>query len=293
MDSLESLKLLRVPFKANQIGSLPKPTKAQTEEVKKDYKKGIRCEVCGGWHHPKVVHLDYVGHAALTDRLLDCDINWSWNPLALTGEGLPAFDEEGGLWIKLTVCGQTRLGYGNAQPSSFKEVGSRQKECIGDALRNAAMRFGAALDLWHKGDLHDNSTVVESKDELKPAVDMEALKALEPTATAILLAMSNDDTSSVAECWRELTEDEMKLIWTAKSKGGYFTQKDKDYIRACTTPEPITTDENDIYMDLLKLTATDPVMLFSHLKITGIHADNYNEVIRVLSIKKAKIMENK
>jgi hypothetical protein len=28
------------------------------------------------------------------------------------------------------------------------------KEMIGDALRNAAMRFGAALDLWHKGDLH-------------------------------------------------------------------------------------------------------------------------------------------
>jgi len=25
---------------------------------------------------------------------------------------------------------------------------------IGDALRNAAMRFGAALDLWHKGTLH-------------------------------------------------------------------------------------------------------------------------------------------
>jgi hypothetical protein len=29
------------------------------------------------------------------------------------------------------------------------------KEAIGDALRNAGMRFGAALDLWHKGDLHD------------------------------------------------------------------------------------------------------------------------------------------
>ena len=28
------------------------------------------------------------------------------------------------------------------------------KERIGDALRNAAMRFGAALDLWHKGELH-------------------------------------------------------------------------------------------------------------------------------------------
>lgn len=60
-------------------------------------------------------------------------------------------DANGGLWIKLTVCGVTRLGYGDAQG---KSGGDAMKECIGDALRNAAMRFGAALDLWHKGDLH-------------------------------------------------------------------------------------------------------------------------------------------
>ncbi len=28
------------------------------------------------------------------------------------------------------------------------------KECIGDAIRNAAMRFGVALDLWSKADRH-------------------------------------------------------------------------------------------------------------------------------------------
>ncbi|HEX7822877.1 MAG TPA: hypothetical protein VF463_19950 [Sphingobium sp.] len=28
-------------------------------------------------------------------------------------------------------------------------IQAREKEVIGDALRNAAMRFGAALDLWH------------------------------------------------------------------------------------------------------------------------------------------------
>jgi hypothetical protein len=40
------------------------------------------------------------------------------------------------------------------------------KERIGDALRNAAMRFGAALDLWHKGDLHkDDDDVPESISE--------------------------------------------------------------------------------------------------------------------------------
>lgn len=108
-----------------------------------------------------MIHLDFVGHAALTDRLLDADPAWYWEPLALK-DGLPAFDASGGLWIKLTVCGVTRLGYGNAQESEYKEVGSRQKEVIGDALRNAAMRFGAALELWHKGDLH-----VEEKEEIK------------------------------------------------------------------------------------------------------------------------------
>lgn len=145
------LDLLRVPFPAHHISKLPKPTKAQTDEVRNDYKKGERCTVCGGWHHPKVVHLDYVGHAALTDRLLDADHGWSWEPLSIGSDGLPVIDESGGLWIRLTVCGVTRLGYGDAQG---KTGGDAMKERIGDALRNAAMRFGAALDLWHKGDLH-------------------------------------------------------------------------------------------------------------------------------------------
>jgi hypothetical protein len=150
----EGLALLREPFPPNQISKLPKPTKAQTEAVKADFKKGIRCTLCGSWHAPDVVHLDYVGHAALTDRLLDADPQWSWQPVALDANGLPAFDQSGGLWIKLTVCGVTRFGYGHAAAKNT-DPGAREKEVIGDALRNAAMRFGAALDLWHKGDLHE------------------------------------------------------------------------------------------------------------------------------------------
>ena len=147
----DALAKLRAPFPPNQISKLPKPTKAQTVAVKNDFKAGVRCAICGTWHHPNVVHLDYVGHAALTDRLLDTDPAWFWEPLATTPEGLPAFDGNRGLWIKLTVCGVTRLGYGSADG---KSGGDAVKEIIGDALRNAAMRFGAALDLWHKGDLH-------------------------------------------------------------------------------------------------------------------------------------------
>ena len=144
------LALLRKPFPPNQISQLPKGTKAQNSCPANEKKN---CNICGGWHHPQIIHLTYVGHAALTDRLLDADPLWTWEPLALK-DGLPAFDESGGLWIKLTVCGHTRIGYGHAVASEYKEIGSREKEVIGDALRNAAMRFGAALDLWHKGDLH-------------------------------------------------------------------------------------------------------------------------------------------
>jgi hypothetical protein len=145
------LQLLRDPFPAHHISKLPKPTKAQTDAVRADFKKGIRCQLCGAWHHPDVVHLDYVGHAALTDRLLSCDPAWNWEPVAFSPDGLPALDRDGGMWIKLTVCGVTRLGYGDAAGKSGPDA---MKERIGDALRNAAMRFGAALDLWHKGDLH-------------------------------------------------------------------------------------------------------------------------------------------
>ncbi|MFF5791094.1 hypothetical protein ACFY5D_03500 [Paeniglutamicibacter sp. NPDC012692] len=133
---------LRAPFNPGQISQLPKPYKANSERG--------NCNVCGGWHGLPAMHLDYVGHAALTDRLLEVDPEWSWEPLAIGPDGLPVFDSFGGLWIRLTICGVTRLGYGDA---AGKNNANGVKEAIGDALRNAGMRFGAALDLWHKGDL--------------------------------------------------------------------------------------------------------------------------------------------
>lgn len=195
------LDLLRVPFPPNHISKLPKPTKRQTEEVRNDFKKGIRCKECGAWHHPQVVHLDYVGHAALTDRLLDCDPNWNWEPVSFGEDGTPKLDQFGGMWIKLTVCGQTRLGYGHADG---KSGGDAIKEVIGDALRNAAMRFGAALDLWHKGDLHG----VEAQDAEQEAVEdsppaFNARGAADRIITAIKRA---SDLDALAAAWRENAE---------------------------------------------------------------------------------------
>jgi hypothetical protein len=193
------LELLREPFKANQISKLPKPTKAQTDAVRADLKKGIRCELCGAWHHKDVVHLDYVGHAALTDRLLDADPNWNWEPLAFTDKGTPLRDENGGLWIKLTVCGVTRYGYGNADG---KTGGDAIKELIGDALRNAAMRFGAALDLWHKGDLHaDDEAVADAAPGFNPRAAADRIIA------KLRKAASLDDLSKTWADERETLAD--------------------------------------------------------------------------------------
>lgn len=90
---------------------------------------------------------EYAGHAAVTDRLLEVDPEWTWKFL---GDGTPVFDDVGGIWIDLTVCGVTRIGYGF--PERLKG-GNAVKEAIGDAIRNAAMRFGVGLEFWFKGDL--------------------------------------------------------------------------------------------------------------------------------------------
>jgi hypothetical protein len=130
----EQSDALLVPFPKSQIQQLPK----------------------GG------VRLDYVSHGNVTRRLLEVDPDWNWEPLAFDDQGLPLFDERGGLWIKLTVCGVTRIGYGEPQGSDTYD---RIKGAIGNAIRVAAMRFGVALDLWAKDFDHN---IPEASSDYQP-----------------------------------------------------------------------------------------------------------------------------
>jgi hypothetical protein len=138
---------LRAPFKAEQIGKLPKVTcgDCSAKDRQCQQHKKQKCRVCKAYVSTSHIHIDYVGHAHVTERLLEVDPAWSWEPLALDNQGLPQIDQNGGLWIRLTVGGKTMIGYGDA-PGKRAAV----KELIGDAIRNAGMRFGIALDLWKK-----------------------------------------------------------------------------------------------------------------------------------------------
>lgn len=200
MDAAEKvtgLELMRKPFEPNQISQMCRSTK-------KENTKG-KCQKCGGWHGLPSIQLTYVGHAALTDRLLDADPTWTWEPLALDEKGYPVLDKDGGFWIKLTVCGVTRLGYGDAQG---KTGGDAMKERIGDALRNAAMRFGAALDLWHKGILHLEDEHDEPNVKQAPPKPAPQPANIQVWLDAMDAAQDKKTLASTAKAAWEATEDD-------------------------------------------------------------------------------------
>lgn len=145
---IEALTKLREPFPDNEIQKKPQPTFKNGWD---DQPKNM-CDVCHR-RHPlaNTIHLDFVGHARITNRLLEVDPFWEWDFLAIDQFGMPVYDNFNGLWITLTVCGVTRKGYGHA---GNKTGGDAVKEIIGDALRNAAMRFGVGLQLW-MGDIQE------------------------------------------------------------------------------------------------------------------------------------------
>lgn len=212
---LAALTELRQPFPERLIGK--KPINVAKEGAKAE------CDVCHGYHRWATGHLDFVGHAAVTDRLLDADPYWTWEPADLPNLPMPV----GGLWIKLTVAGVSRLGFGYAplkDRNDNEATGNQVKEAIGDALRNAAMRFGVGLNLWHKGDFfevdHGDAVARESAPPTTQAPDpqdtqrqrqageeLQAAMSDQEQARERLTAIVNEKGQSMAAVAKELCEE--------------------------------------------------------------------------------------
>lgn len=231
---LDALAKLRQPFTGDAVGKLPRVTCRQCSQSQGrvcDKHSKRQCDICGNFMTTAHIHLDYVGHAEVTDRLLEADPYWEWDflsrdidPAALAAiasaeqsiqAGLlevvidnspPHFerDRDGnpiGLWITLTVDNVTRKGFGSVESAKFEA----EKQLIGDALRNAAMRFGVALALWSKGQLES-----ESADDFRPAPDRAQPGA--PPNTADAPPIGNGEAPPL---WREFgyqDPDEMQAL---------------------------------------------------------------------------------
>lgn len=185
----EQAAALRAPFPAEMVDKLPRVWCRPCRDAPGkhcDKHPMVRCDGCRSRISDAHLHLDYVGHAAVTDRLLHVDPEWTWQPVAVDPAGLPALDGNGGLWITLTVAGVSRPGYGHADG---KSGGDAVKERIGDAIRNAAMRFGVGLDLWMRDHGPTPPTADRPADDSpRPDPPAEARRARDPWAETVEMA---------------------------------------------------------------------------------------------------------
>jgi hypothetical protein len=231
------LAALRAPFGPEHIGLLPRVTCKDCSDRRKECQRHQRqkCPTCDAYISTAHIHLDYCGHGAVTSRLLDVDPEWNWEPLAFDQAGMPTmvYDDQNhptAMWIKLTVCGVTRLGVGTCPSGQFEA----EKVLIGDALRNAAMRFGVALDLWIKGQAEDSEQQAASDTRSGPNRARQA----EPTVSAKdmipakeakdrLVEAAAGDMDAAAAAWeaaalngkRQITPDQMAAALTKIGRG--------------------------------------------------------------------------
>lgn len=146
---------LREPFPPEQIGKLPKAG----------------------------TMLDFVGHAAVTDRLNQVAPDWTFEiePVVITGkDGMPHVLAVPG---RMTIGGKTLPECGEVDRAS--NYGDELKRGISDFIRRGAMRFGVALDLWSREDLSNVGGADELKAQARPAA-----------AQSIASAESSPDASS-------------------------------------------------------------------------------------------------
>lgn len=169
---------LAAPFPADEIEWKPQPLVKRGDPNANSYQcdekhKDRDGRWCGGYHVMPAIHIAYVGHAGITKRLNDVvsPDGWSWEfahrqldrdvllaaiqsgdreIVRMVMDNAPPLYQTGGLWIKLTVLGHTRYGFGDANGGQLDP--KAVKEIIGDAIRNGAMRFGVGLYLWGKSD---------------------------------------------------------------------------------------------------------------------------------------------
>jgi hypothetical protein len=144
-----------------------------------------KCADCGQAMTAAHMHLSYVGHAHITERLLQADPRWYWRPIGrdIPDEVMAAAIGTGDLGIVQAVInayppkiieiagpngraehimwGEVIIHDENGDEVVMPGVGdaigknwdpNAVKEMLGDLFRNALMRHGAGLDMWKKED---------------------------------------------------------------------------------------------------------------------------------------------
>ena len=175
--------------------------------------------------------LPYMGHGWITLALISIDPFWTLEPLMVDGrpglyretsvftkrDGTTIPTERWVMWAYLTVLGHKRLCVGTCTT----DKADPEKELIGDALRNGALRFGVATNLWSKADKAKGSDGPALISSSEAEALFAQIKSLSVAQKADLRTRMQQRLSTVDPS--ELTQDqldEMHLIITAVKASG-------------------------------------------------------------------------
>lgn len=160
---------------------------------------------------PKRPPLDYVGHAAVTDRLNKEAPGWTYEIVRFVEIGGDVSAD--GLPHLMAVYGYMKIGnvvrYEVGEADGVAEYGRELKGAMSDFIRRAAMRFGVALDMWAKEDLNVALSAAPGESTAKPNMGQgsvtsppngegaqAAQDAASPSLLSVLPGGSTDDAAS-------------------------------------------------------------------------------------------------
>jgi len=148
-------------------------------------------------------------------------------------DGLPYCKTETGYFVEVGVningivrsCMLPVLDYRNQtipKPNAFQINTSCQR-----ALAKCLALHGLGLHVYAGEDLpfaFDEST--------QQAIDVGCdAGAVDRAAELVIEAIRKDDKQTVVDVMESLSKEEQTAIWVAKTKGGYFSTEEKEYIR--------------------------------------------------------------
>jgi len=155
---------------------------------------------------------DFVKHSTVTEKLL-----YTVGPFTTTVDQV-IYDGEilTGVLLTLTVTIDGRTvsvtEAGDNDNPTAKTNGARLKDCMSDAIKRAAMRFGVGLHLWSQDSYRLHQALVKRNDSVTDAVSGEAVPAMPErtstgsrTAPDVLIgdALDGEAEHSVVESSRE------------------------------------------------------------------------------------------
>lgn len=138
------------------------------------------------------------------------------------------------VWCEVNIEGYNRVMWlpvmdyrNNPIPNpNARQVSDTRMRCLVKCL---AM-FGLGIQLYSGEDLPDPSKDKPVEPKADPLVVKTAASAIVEYITAEDYS-EDEKLSSISEIWSELSEAEKKAAWVAKTKGGFFSQEHKEFIR--------------------------------------------------------------